>query len=162
MTTKHYALQQLTGEVAVSSAPTGALLEMDGVAAGKTPITLRTVAAGKHKFRLHLDGYLTADSAFVVGPGTQYWNQALAAVPPGILVVLGDLPARIFIDDKLVAANVLNSGRRSYPPGRYAVRAELVDGSKLEESVEINPGEVVTFDYSQRRVVSRVSSEGRP
>ena len=162
VTTKRYSLQQLTGEVSVSSVPSGAVIDLDGKAVGKTPVALKTVGVGQHKLRMRLDGYLSADSLFDVGPGTHYWHQTLSPVPPGVLVVLGDLPARIFIDDRLVAANVLNSGRQSYPPGRHEVRAELVDGSQLVETVDINPGEIVTFDYSQRRVVSRISGEGGP
>jgi hypothetical protein len=162
VTTKRYRLQQLTGEVVVSSVPSGALLDVDGVRIGRTPITVPTVAVGKHKFSLRLEGYVSADSLLEVGSSPILWHQTLSPIPPGILVVLGDLPARIFIDDQLVAANVLNSGRRSYPPGRHEVRAELVDGSRLEESVEINAGEIVTFDYSQRKVVSRITGEGAP
>jgi hypothetical protein len=162
VTTKHYSLQQLTGEVAVSSVPSGAFLDVDGVRVGRTPLTVKTVAIGKHKFSLRLEGFLSADSLLAVGSGAQFWHLTLSPVPPGVLVVLGDLPARIFIDDRLVAANVLNSGRQSYPPGRHEVRAELVDGTKLVESVDIKPGEVVTFDYSQRRVVSRSTGESAP
>jgi hypothetical protein len=164
VTTKLYTMPQLTSQLSVSSEPSGALLDIDGKEAGRTPVTFRTVV-GTHHLTLRLEGYLSADTLLDVGSSRglgNYWHQTLSPVPPGILVVLGDLPARIFIDDKLVAANVLNSGKRSYSPGRHEVRAELVDGSQLTESVEINAGEVVTFDYSQRKVVSRITGEDAP
>lgn len=47
----------LSGNIAVSSVPTGAMVSLDGVQQGMTPITLYRIAAGQHTVLVHLKGY---------------------------------------------------------------------------------------------------------
>jgi outer membrane receptor protein involved in Fe transport len=51
------ALQPVTGTVVVGAAERGALIEIDGAAAGFTPAVLPTVPAGPHHVKVSLRGY---------------------------------------------------------------------------------------------------------
>jgi hypothetical protein len=62
----------LIGWVSISSTPSGASVEIDGVSTGTTPIVGRELAAGKsHTVRISIAGYEPYSSAITVGSGEQ-------------------------------------------------------------------------------------------
>ncbi len=74
----------LTGRLVVRSTPPGARVQIDGKAAGVTPLTVASVAAGAHTVRLQREGYVAADRRITVTDARPNNTLAvdLARVPP--------------------------------------------------------------------------------
>lgn len=58
-----------TGDIFVSSTPSGAAVELDGVAEGYTPLTIRSVSPGSHTLRLSRGGYEATEVFVLVSAG---------------------------------------------------------------------------------------------
>ena len=58
-----------TGSLVVDSRPAGALVSIDGRPAGNTPVTLTTVAPGRHTVRIEQPGYRTVTTTVDVKAG---------------------------------------------------------------------------------------------
>jgi len=58
-----------TGTLAVSSTPAGALVSLDGVEKGITPITITGVSAGLHQLRVSRQGYEDYSTRVAIWPG---------------------------------------------------------------------------------------------
>jgi D-ribose pyranose/furanose isomerase RbsD len=101
------------------------------------------------------EGFVTLDSTLEVSEGTRQVHLALRPEPPGILVVLGDRPAQIYVDGTLIVENVQNSRPQRLNPGAHQVRVVLVSGETVEQSVVLRSGERTTFDYSKKTVERR-------
>jgi hypothetical protein len=144
----------------VNTTPDGAEILIDGVSRGHSSLQLPGLSPGEHRFRALLPDYLPCDTLVVVGEGSRRLDFELRPEPPGVLVVMGDRPSRIYIDGVLVRENVQNSGERSSKAGFRRIQALLVSGETVEDSVRVNPGEKVVYDYSQRRVVRRTPVGG--
>jgi hypothetical protein len=57
------------GSLSVASRPAGATVKLDGRTVGKTPLTLRGVAAGSHAVRIELEGYRVWSTSTRVASG---------------------------------------------------------------------------------------------
>ena len=147
-------------DVLVTTEPGGGEIKVDGVARGVTPLTVAALPHGRHVIRAQRDGYDAAETTLVVTDATRQLHLALVREAPGVLVVLGDLPAQIYVDGTLVVENVQNSGPRSLPPGNHAVRVILVSGETIDHTVGVRSGERSTYDFS-RNVVTRNSGGNR-
>lgn len=64
-------LDLVTGTLVVNAAERGALIEIDGEAAGFTPAVLPAVASGKHQLRVTLPGYRPFEQTVDVKPNEQ-------------------------------------------------------------------------------------------
>jgi hypothetical protein len=145
----------------VSTTPAGAEILIDGVSSWeRSPLQIPGLSPGKHHFRALLDGYFQLDTLVVVEEGSRLLSFELRPFLVGVLVVLGDRPASIYIDGALVRQNVQNSGARPSVAGLHRIQALLVSGETVEDTVRVNPGEKVTYDYSQRSVVRRTAVGG--
>jgi hypothetical protein len=122
---------------------------------GHSPVTLHTLPLGRHRLRSTLDGREPAETTLVVTAETRQIQLGLAPEAPGTLVVLGDLPAQIYVDGALVVENVQNSGPRSLPPGSHTVRVVLVSGETIDHTVAMHSGERAIYDFSKNSVTRR-------
>lgn len=57
-----------SGELAITSDPAGASIEIDGQHRGSTPIHVRDVAPGEHEVRIRMDGYFVLHTTIDVAP----------------------------------------------------------------------------------------------
>lgn len=73
--------------IVVSSQPSGALVSIDGVSRGTTPITLFDVEPGRHHLKIKLAGYEDDDSFFVNSPGQFVEKNAVLKEVLGLLLV---------------------------------------------------------------------------
>lgn len=145
-------LKLVGAEVIVSTDPLGSEIRVDGSSMGQSPLSLKEIRPGRHRFTARLKGYLEAETTLTVNPGGQRIHLRLSAESPGMLVVQGDRPAEIWVDGVLVVANVQNSGPRVLPPGAYQVRVIFADGAVVEQSVLVNSKERAVFDYTKATV----------
>ncbi len=156
----HLSFPEPVLSLTVSTTPNGAEILVDGVSRGRSTLQLPSLPPGEHRFRALLPDYLPLDTLMVVEEGSRLLRFELRPEPPGILVVMGDRPSRIYIDGILVRENVQNSGERRSKAGLHRVQALLISGETVEDTVRVNPGEKVTYDYSQRSVVRRTPVGG--
>jgi hypothetical protein len=142
-------------DVLVITDPPGADVRVDGASRGPSPARLHGLTLGTHVVVAQRAGYLSAETTVVVTESTREIGIALAPQPPGELVVLGDVPASIYIDGTLVVENVQNSGPRRLAPGEHSVRVVLVSNETVDYKVEVRPGERATYDFSKNTVTRR-------
>ena len=154
MTTSALVLKMGTASMLVTTEPGGGEIRVDGTARGTAPVTA-SLPLGRHLFRAAREGYNDAETTLVVTDATRQLHMTLTREAPGVLVVLGDLPAQIYIDGALVVENVQNSGPRSLPPGNHAVRAILVSGETIDHTVAVRSGERATYDFSRNGITRR-------
>ena len=124
-------------------------MSFDGAAAGPSPHHFTAVGLGHHAFSARLDGYVTADTAVEIAAGTGQVHLALRSEPPGVIVIQGDQPAQMYVDERLVADNVQNSGAQKLRRGSHQVRVILVSGQAIEKTVEARSGERTVYDYTK-------------
>jgi hypothetical protein len=142
-------------DVVVTTDPVASRLKVDGVERGPTPVTLQALSLGRHVFSAARDGSVPIETTIVVTPATRQLALTLAREAPGTLIVLGDLPAQIYVDGALVVENVQNSGPRTVAPGAHALRVVLLSGEALDQRVTVKSGERVYWDFSKNSVTRR-------
>lgn len=135
-------------ELIVTTDPPSAELHVDRVARGVTPQRMK-LSFGRHTIAASREGFLPAETTLVVAEGVRQVELALRSAPPGVLVVLGDRPAQIYLNGSLIVENVQNSGPRELTPGTHQVRVVLVSGETIDQAVTIHSGERTTYDYSK-------------
>jgi len=146
---------QMSASVAVTTSPPGATITLDGKPAGTSPRPV-SVSPGMHRFRVRLANYAGVDTALDVPAEGAQLNLVLREEPPGFLEIRGDSLARMTVDDQVIASNYIqNSGRNAMKAGRHAISVQLRSGTVISDSVTVNSGEHVVYDYIERRVVSR-------
>lgn len=148
------AMDAGTVDLLVSTDPSGSQIRVDGAAGGESPLQLRDLRAGSHRITASREGFLTVDTTLTVGEGTGTLHLVLARKPPGLLIVMGDRPASIYIDDVLIVAGVQNA-RRSIPEGSHTVSTVHSGGQRIDKVVVVKSGEVVTYDYSLDTITRR-------
>ena len=138
----------VTASVVVTSDPRGAEVVVDGTRRGKTTLSAIELPLGPHRFAFQLEGYETADTTVSVALSMAPLHMVLRSKPPGILIVKGNYPARIYIDGVLVTPGSQNSGPRQVPGGWHQVKVVLTNGQTIEKSVLVESGKEVEYDYT--------------
>ncbi len=149
------SLRPTRADLAVRTDPPGASISVEGVDHGLSPIVLRDLPLGPVHVAARSAGFTPAETVLVLQQKSQDCQLVLRAEPPAALTVMGDQPGTIYVDGVLVKEDVQNSGRHRLPAGRHRIQIMLVSGSTIDDSLRIEPGESVTYDYSLRRVVHR-------
>ncbi len=155
MITSSLVLEMGTASIVVTTEPGGSEIRVDGAARGTSPVTLAALPLGRHVFRAAREGYNNAETTLVITDATRQLHLAMTREAQGVLVVLGDLPAQIYVDGALVVENVQNSGPRSLPPGNHAVRVVLVSGETIDHTVAVRSGERAIYDFSSNNITRR-------
>jgi rubrerythrin len=114
-------MQQAT--LAVSSTPTGADIELDGVFVGSTPSTL-TVGSGKHTIRITKTGYISWERKIGISSGSVSAAATLMIVPNGTAT---DAPGSF--------AEPASAFRSTDKAGQSATDSQEIKDSGSEESV---------------------------
>jgi hypothetical protein len=140
-----------TAELRLASDPPGAEILLAGVPSGGTPALLTAVPVGIVPLRLRLTGYETVDTSLVIRPGANSFTRPLVRLPNGTLIVQGDRPAQIFVNDRMVQENTQNS-RVAVSPGSHTIHVVLLNGETIDTSLTVASRERVVFDYSSRIV----------
>jgi hypothetical protein len=152
VTTITLALDASRTEVMLTSEPPGAAISMDGIPRGVAPSRLPGVTLGRHQFSARLQGFTLAESTVEVSGATGQMHFALVAEPPGVLIIQGDKPANIYVDGRLVAENLQNSGLQKLPHGTHSIKVVLASGEPISKSLFVKPGERVVFDFTSGSV----------
>ncbi|MFA7332743.1 MAG: PEGA domain-containing protein [Kiritimatiellia bacterium] len=143
----------------VETAPTGAVVTLDGAVIGKTPQDLTAIASGKHTVELVLPGYSPFKKELSVQAGEQHTIKTTLAPLPGKLTVLSTPPgARIYLNDQYKAETPFSA---DVPAGQYAIRAEArgFDAQTRTNAVAIGTESVLEFNLVKSSGAILISTE---
>jgi len=155
LTSLHLALSHLVASVEITTFPTGAGILVDSQLRGASPVRIADLALGRHSIRATADGYRPRDTTLVIPSGHTRVDLVLVEEPPGILEIQGDVPVRMYVNDRLVAENLPNSGSLQLHPGMQALRIVFLSGQAETVSVQVAPAEHVVYDFTRRLVTGR-------
>lgn len=169
--TEHVArvkLKRESGLYTVRSEPDGALLYVDGKAAGVAPAVLTDLVPGTHELSAHLEGYEKTTLQFVVEPGghkeVRVVLKALEGYDAGPAAVVdeGDVPAgyaRVVLTSTHKARFFLNNYvlgyatnlSRDVKPGNHRIAARAEGRGTKWEMIDLAEGEVkeVAFSFDE-------------
>jgi len=143
----------------IETAPTGAVITLDGAVIGKTPQVLPAIATGKHAITLALTGHTPFRNEFSLQVGEQRTIKTTLAPLPGKLTVLSTPPgARIYLNDQYKAETPLSA---DVPAGRYVIRAEArgFDPQIRTNTVAIGAESVEEFNMVKSSGTILISTE---
>lgn len=156
-------LERESGLYTVRSEPAGALLYVDGKAAGVAPTVLSDLPPGPHELTAHLAGYEMAKLSFVVEPGGHRELSVVLKpiaqqdagpvededeVPEGFarLVLTSSHKARFFLGNYVLGYGV--DVKRNVKPGAYRVAARAEGRGTKWEMVQLEEGDVEEVDFT--------------
>lgn len=134
---------ELTPNAAVlrlTSSPQGATVFVDGEEAGKTPLTLDNLAAGRHALRFTKSGRASHYRAFQVSVGEELDIHAkLTGLSGGIRVKTKESGADVYLEGNLLGQTplVLDDGIQ---PGQYSLRVSRPGFADYIQPVMIEDG----------------------
>ncbi|MFH1968742.1 MAG: PEGA domain-containing protein [Verrucomicrobiota bacterium] len=148
-----------SARIMVETAPTGAVITLDGATIGKTPQDLSAIASGKHTIELALPGYSPFQKEFSVQAGDQCTIKTALTPLPGKLTVLSTPSgARIYLNDQYKAETPFSE---DVSAGQYAIRAEArgFDPLTFTNTVVIGTESVVEFNLVKSSGTILISTE---
>jgi PEGA domain len=148
-----------SGELRVESVPDGARVVLDGREAGFTPLTIKSVTAGRHALVLEGDsGTLRRTVRVQAGERTV----ARYEITAGFLSVSSRVPLEIYDGNRKIGTS--DEGHILLAPGQYKVR--LVNthyGYREDAEFTVKPGEIstlaVTLPQGSLRITTEAGSE---
>lgn len=131
-----------SGDLHVATVPPGAIVVVDGVGRGQSPIDVRDLKAGRHVVTL-LNGDRVMSQSVTVDPGsTASLVVPLAAsstAAVGWVAVASDIELEVFEGDSLVGSS--RNQRVLFVPGRHVLRLLNRDlGFEITKTVQVQPG----------------------
>ena len=137
----------------VTSDPAGATVMLDGVARGKTPLMLNSLAAGIHILEIEASGYIPWKSTVDIPErGIKIVSVTLNpknTVPPGwITVFSAPSDARVSLDGTYVGRTPANRSLNldAIPAGEHTVALELSGYPPYSARVTVSPNQVTTVN----------------
>ncbi len=146
----HLLVPLASGQLDVTSEPSGAHVMVGDAARGSTPISVGPLSLRQHSVKVGLAGYEALDTSLVVQAGTNTLHARLIREPPGSIIVKGDRPAQMFVDDDMVMQNNPNSDTVRVQPGSHHVLVVYTNGEKVDSTFAVASRELVVFDFSRR------------
>jgi hypothetical protein len=141
-------LEAGTATLIVTTEPAGGNVRLDEGPWRKSPVTLASVSLGSHRLAAKREGYLAADTTLTVTTESNAVELTLLPEPLGVLVVKGDKPAQIYIDNSLIVDGVQHC-KRELPAGPHQVKVAFTNGETIDHAVVVKSGESITYDYSK-------------
>lgn len=146
-----------TGTLRIASKPSGAAVEIDGVPAGETPLTLER-PVGTSEIQVLKAGYRPFQTEQRVQQSQR--TQVLASLKPiSAAVTLTFNPfATVFIDDEQRSLQRVESWSDSLSPGRHTIVARY-HSSEWVQVVDLRPADVLNreVDFTEKVEVSVVT-----
>ncbi len=152
--TLHLDLARAAGSIAVTSAPDGGAIFLDGTDTGRTTnATLEDVPAGDHTVTVKKPGYADASKTVTVADNETATVSFALTVPAGsIAVTSAPDGARIFLDD-LETGEVTNATLTGIPAGAHTVRVELDGYQEAEATVTVAAGGTASCHLNLEKIM---------
>ncbi len=134
---------RLTTRLEVTSEPSGAAVELDGVESGRTPLVLPEVSGGRHEVRVLLSGHQPYAWDVVLVPGES--NTLHAPLVPtasarASMQVVSDPPGASVLVDGRPTGRTAPTLLQDLDPGEHKLRLELAGHEPWEGTVRLAAG----------------------
>jgi len=139
-----FTLTKKVGMVRVASIPSGAQVEIDGVAKGKTPLEIRDLEYGTHLVRVTKSGYTTYEQQIEIDSHLpQEVNPHLTIAKGTLFLIPKPNDAFIYLNGRLLD-QVPASGLKLFP-GDYHLSASRPGYEGQLKRVQITPNEGISL-----------------
>ena len=135
-----------TGDLSISSTPSGATVIIDGISRGTTPTTVFGLTAGSHTVRVTMGGYGDYESSWVVTAGqTTPVTVSLSSATTGTISVSSTpSSASVFLDG--VNKGMTPASLTGVAPGSHTVRISMAAYDDYSTTVTVIAGQVATVN----------------
>lgn len=127
------------GVLSVSSAPSGAEVQIDGKRAGVTPLHLQEISAGSRRISVHMDGYETASAVVDIEPGRLASVHEILEGGSGTVKVLVRPWGTIYIDGELHGRDLDVQYVTELPAGQHRITVFHPAFGEREQMVDVRP-----------------------
>ncbi len=136
------ALSPLPGRVTFAGLPEGAVIEIDGEAAGRAPFQGQPLAAGDHRVRITTERYLPETRTIAVTGRTIDQTVEFALQPAWAEVNIDSKPsgATVFVDDDAIGSTPLSA---EILRGERGLRLQAAGYADLVRTLELAAGETL-------------------
>lgn len=142
------ASEIMVGEVQIVSEPSGATVNLDGLAVGTTPLTLPKVAIGDHKLILELAKHQIKELDLSVALAKKIKLEEVLDRKTGILRVKSNARNQLFISEQYGHFDYENE----VPFGTHTLVIKDANFETYEEIIDIEPDQVVEKNITLKEV----------
>jgi predicted Ser/Thr protein kinase len=146
-----------TGTLRIASEPSGATVEIDGLPAGETPLTLER-PVGNSDVRIVKAGHRPFETEQRIRQNrSTRVSASLQPIPAAVTLTFNPF-ATVFINDEQRSIQAAESWSDSLAPGRHTIVARY-RSSEWVQMVDLRPGETLnrTVDFTEKVEVSIVA-----
>lgn len=157
-------LVELTSDsatVVASSTPAGAMVLVNGVEKGRTPLTIKGIPGGETTIELQLAGYETLTRRLNLSAGQEEAITLTLKPLPATLTLVSIPPkARLYIENQFAGEAPVE--KKNLAAGEVRVRAELPGYRSLARTLTLKRGDNLTEEFRLERDTGRLVVVTRP
>ncbi len=127
------------GVLSVSSAPSGAEVQIDGKRAGVTPLHIQEISTGSRRISIHMDGYETASAVVDIEPGRLASVHETLEGGSGTIKVLVRPWGTIYIDGELHGRDLDVQYVTELSAGQHRITVFHPALGEREQMVDVRP-----------------------
>jgi len=159
----HFALEEETGSISVTSVPFGASISLDGVSTGQqTNTTLTGIPVGDHTISVTLAGYEAASKTVAVSAGqTASVHFALEKETGSISVTSVPAGASISLDGAATGV-VTNGTLTNIPVGDHTISVTLTGHEIASQTVTVSAGQTAPVHFTLEKETGSISVTSVP
>lgn len=140
------SLNSDSATLTIKSTPSDAAVTLNGIAKGRTPVTIDRITAGNVTLEIKADGCTPYKQILTLGAGQdEDITAVLKAIPATLKVVSIPDKARIYVDNQFKGETPLTI--EDLPPGDYRVRAEVRGHDISARNVSIARAQEITEEF---------------
>ncbi|MBN2088734.1 PEGA domain-containing protein [candidate division KSB1 bacterium] len=137
-------LEPRKGTILVETIPAGALVELDGIKEGETPLEIRDIHFGKHLLRMIKSGFRTYEEEIEIKSSTPQLIKVNFQIAKGTLFLkLNPTDMNIFLEGRQLKE--IPADGLKLPPSEYHLQAFRPGYEKFTHSILIEPNKSYNF-----------------
>jgi hypothetical protein len=154
-------LQIKTGSVNIKSEPSDAIVFLDEMNFGNTPIILTDLKPGEHKLEIKVDGYEGWSEVVDIIPDKEVALTAILQIQPGsVSIISKPSEALVFLDDREVGNTPVTITELS--PGTYMLEVKTEGYESWSNRVEVIPGKEIALTAKLQTKTGSVNIKSEP
>jgi len=153
-------LHQKTGGLVVTSSPSGAIVKLDGVKKGITPLQLKGLPVGMHRLQLSKDNYSTIQKEIILEKNiVKNINFTLLKTKAHITIVSSP-SASCFLNGQNIGSTPLI--QKEVAAGSYKILLQKPGYLSVEKIVTLKPGDSIVENFPLSKIPSSISISSIP
>jgi hypothetical protein len=150
-----------SGTIKCNTEPSGAMVYVNGVERGLSPVEIPNVAKGLVSIRVKLDGYRDEIRELRIAPGEkQELNLVLKGLPAKLTIVSSPENARAFINDDYQGKTPVTIS--TLPAGTHKIRIDMPGHAPILREISLLNGEERTEEFSMKSTLGRLELTTMP